>query len=106
MKRNKHRLLSKRGPKYSLDHKNWTTYHSFLHMYVHTYDEMVSDTVTEFLAEPLWLDGNGNPCKEEYSYGCQLDYKLICPDQYFVGDEVGYNISMNRDGHTAVKLLL
>ena len=69
MKRNKHRLVSKRGQKYSLDRQNWTTYHNFLHMYEHTYDEMVSAGVAECLTEPMWMDENGNECDEKDSYG-------------------------------------
>ena len=32
MQQNKHRLVSKRGQKYSLDYQNWTTYHKILHI--------------------------------------------------------------------------
>ena len=106
MKRNKHRLVSKRGQKYSLDRQNWTTYHNFLHMYEHTYEEMVSAGVAECLTEPLWVDENGNECEEEDSCGCQVKYRLTHPDRCFVGDEVGGNISMKGDGHAAGKLLL
>ena len=40
MKRNKHRLVSRRGQKYELDRHNWTTYKNFRNMYEHTYHEM------------------------------------------------------------------
>ena len=106
MKRNKHRLVSKRGQKYSLDRQNWTTYHNFLHMYEHTYDEMVSAGVAESLTEPIWMDENGNECQEKDYCGCQVKYRLTHPDRCFVGDEVGGNISMKGDGHAAGKLLL
>ena len=106
MKRNKHRLVSKRGQKYSLDKQNWTTYHNFLHMYEHTYEEMVSAGVAERLPEPVWMDRNGTPCEEDDFFGCMVKYKLTHPDLCFVGDEVGGNISMKGDGHAAGRLLL
>ena len=54
MKWNKHRLVSKRGQKYSLDRQNWTTYHNFIHMYEHRYEEMVSAGVAERLYQNLY----------------------------------------------------
>ena len=80
MKRNKHRLASKRGQKYSLDRQNWTMYHNFLHIYKHTFEEMVPAGVAECLTEPLWMDENGNECVEEDSCGCQVKYQLTSPD--------------------------
>ena len=75
-------------------------------MYEHTYKEMVSAGVAEQLPEPIWMDKNGSICKEECSFGCMVKCKLTCPDQCFVGDEVGGNISMKGDGHAAWRLLL
>lgn len=69
MKRNKYRLVSKRGQKYSLDHQNWITHHNFFDMYEHTYEEMVSLGVAEKLTDPIWMDKDGNECDEEQSFG-------------------------------------
>ena len=49
-------------------------YHNFLHMYEHTYEEMVPAGVIECLTEPLWMDENGNECEKEDSCGCQAKY--------------------------------
>ena len=106
MKRNKYRLVSRRGQKYSLDRQNWTTYHNFSDMYEHTYEEMVSSGVAEKLTNPIWLDKEGNECDEDESFGCKVNYKLIHPNQCFVGDEVGGNISMKGDGHVGGRKLL
>ena len=106
MKRNKYRLVSKRGQKYSLDRQNWTTYHNFFDMYEHTYDAMVSSGVAEKLSDPIWVDKDGNECDEEQSFGCKVRYKLLHPDQCFVGDEVGGNISMKGYGHVGGRKLL
>ena len=59
MKRNQFRMVSKRGQKYSLDWQNWTTYHNFLHVYEHTYEEMVSAGVAKKLADEVWMDKDG-----------------------------------------------
>ena len=40
---------SAKEKKYSLDRQNWTTDYNFLHMYEHTYEEMVSAGVAERL---------------------------------------------------------
>jgi len=106
MRRNKYRLVSKRGQKYSLDCQNWTTYRNFFDMYEHTYDEMVASGVAEKLTEPTWMDKDGNECGEDTCFGCRVNYKLLHPDQCFVGDEVGGNISMKGDGHVGGRLLL
>ena len=81
MKRNKYRLVSKRGQKYLLDRQNWTTYHNFLHLYKHTYyEEMVSTGVAERLDEDTWMDKDGNDCTPEDAFGCKVKYRLLHPD--------------------------
>ena len=102
MQQNKHRLVSKRGQKYSLDCQNWTTYHNFLHMY----NEMVWAGVAKELEHPVWLNRNGEVCSEEDSFGCKVKYELLHPDNCFVWNEVGGNISMRGDGHVGGRLFL
>ena len=41
MKRNKSKIVGKRGQKYKLNRQNWTTYNNFVQMYKHIIDEMM-----------------------------------------------------------------
>ena len=106
MKRNKHRIISRRGQKYELDRHNWTTYKNFHNMYKHTYHEMVEAGVAQRLPTPVWMDMHGNEVSEGDAVGCMVTHKLCHPDRCFVGDEVGGNLSMRGDGHAGGKLLL
>lgn len=99
MKRNKHKIVSKRGQKYALDRQNWTTYANFLHMYQHSINEMVDAGVAKKLDAPKWMDRNGDECEESQALGCKVTHELCHPDLCFVGDEVGGNLSMKGDGH-------
>ena len=106
MQRNKHLLVSKQGQKHSLDRQNWTTYHNFLHIYEHTYEEMVLSGVADRLEHSEWMDVHGQPCSDMASFGCMVKYRLLHPDKSFVCDEVGGNISMKGDGNVGGKLFL
>ena len=99
MKRNKNRIVSKRGQKYTLDRQKWTTYANFLDMYMHIIKEMVDAGLAEPYDEPKWMNGNGEECSEAEALGCKVTHKLSHPDYCFVGDEVGGNLSMKGDGH-------
>ena len=105
MKRNKHRLVSKRDLKYYIHRQNWTTYHNILLVYEYTYEEMVSAGVAEKLPEPTWMDKDGNPCEEEDPFGYMVKYKLSHLDQCFIGNKVRGNISVKGDGHSTRRLL-
>ncbi len=52
------------------------------------------------------MDHVENQCNEANAYGCKVTHKLIRPDMYICGDEVGGNLSMKGDGNEAWKLLL
>ena len=106
IRRNKHKLVSKRGQKYELNRQKWTTYANFVDMYSHTYQEIVDAGVAEELLEPVWLDRDGKECPEEKSFGCQVTHQLIHPELCICGDEVGGNLSMKGDGHVGGQLLL
>ncbi len=67
---------------------------------------MVLAGVAECLPEPVWMDENGNQCKEKYARGCKVKYQLKHPERCFDGDELGGNISMKGDGYAACELLL
>ena len=99
MKRNRSRIVSKRGQKYTLDRQKWTTYANFLDMYYHCINEMVDAGIAEKYDEPKWLNMNGEECSEAEALGCKVTHKLCHPELCFVGDEVGGNLSMKGDGH-------
>ena len=97
LKRNKNKIVSKRGQKYELNRQNWTTYANFVHMYNSIIDEMVEAGVAERLDEPVWMDRDGKICLEDDAFGCKVHHKIVRPDMCICGDEVGGNISMKGD---------
>ena len=106
LKRNKTKIVSRRGQKYELNRQNWTTYANFVHMYDHTISEMIDCGVAVRLDEPVWMDRQGNICEEDEAFGCKVFHQLSRPDMCICGDEVGGNLSMKGDGHIAGKTLL
>jgi len=106
LKRNKNKIVSKRGQKYELNRQNWTTYTNFVHMYNNIIDEMVDAGVAEKLDEPVWMDRDGNICSEQEAYGCKVHHQIVRPDMCLCGDEVGGNISMKGDGHVGGELFV
>ena len=106
LKRNKNKIVSKRGQKYELNRQNWTTYANFVHMYNNVINEMVEAGVAERLDEAVWMDRDGNVCLEDSAFGCKVQHKIVRPDMCICGDEVGGNISMKGDGHVGGELYL
>ena len=106
LKRNKTKLVSRRGQKYELNRQNWTTYANFVHMYDHTISEMIECGVAIKLDTPVWMDRQGNICEEGAAFGCKVFHQLVRPDMCVCGDEVGGNLSMKGDGHIAGTKLL
>ena len=106
MRRNKSKIVGKRGQKYELNRQNWTTYNNFVQMYKHIIDEMVDAGLAVELDEPVWMNRDGNICPEHEAFGCKVHHKVIHPELCFCGDEVGGNISMKGDGHHGGELLL
>ena len=106
LKRNAHKIISKRGQKYELDRQNWTTYANFVNMYDQCIEQMVRAGVAKKRIEPAWMDEKGQVCDESQAYGCKVTHDLIHPDWCLVGDEVGGNISMKGDGHAGGRLYL
>ena len=100
MKRNRSRIVSKCGQKYTLYRQKWTTYANFLDIYKHCITEMVDAGVAEKYDEPKWLNMNGEECCEAEALGCKVTHKLCHPELCFVGDKVGGNLLMKGDGHT------
>ena len=106
IKRNKDKLVSKRGQKYELNRQKWTTYANFVDMYKHTYQEMIEAGVAKKLTEPTWMDADGRICRESEAFGCKVTHHLIHPDMCICGDEVGGNLCIKLDGHVGGELLL
>ena len=107
LKRNSHRIVSKRGQKYELDRQNWTTYANFVNMYDQCIDQMVRVGVAKKRDKAVWMDKSGNVVRDEsHAFGCKVTHDLIHPDWCLVGDEVGGNISMKGDGHVGGRLYL
>ena len=53
------------------------------------------------------MDGkDGNPCNEEASFECMVNYKLSNLDLFFEYNEDGGNISMKRYSHATGRLLI
>ena len=89
MKRNRHRIVSKRGQKYELDRQNWTTYANFADMYNHCSHEMEHAGVAKRLEEPTWMTRDGVQCTADDAYGCKVTHAIIRPEMCLCGDEVG-----------------
>lgn len=107
VKRNSHRIKSKRGQKYELDWQNWTTYANFVNMYDQCIDQMVRAGVACKRDNAVWMDKNGkNVSDESLAFGCKATHDLIHPNWYIVGDEVGGNISIKGDGNVGGRLYL
>ena len=59
LRRNAHRIVSKRGQKYKMDRDNWTTFRNFLNMYDNVIEEMCDAGVVEKLDSPVWMNRDG-----------------------------------------------
>ncbi len=69
MKRNRSRIVHKRGQEYTFDRQKWTTFANFLDMYNHCINEMVDAGVAEKYDEPKWLNMNGEESSEAKALG-------------------------------------
>ena len=106
MRRNRHKIVSKRGQKYELDRQNWTTYANFAHMYNHCAIEMEQAGVARNVEDPVWMNREGHVCTSDEAFGCKVTHEIIRPDMCICGDEVGGNICMAGDGHVGGELFL
>ena len=102
LRRNKHRLVSKRGRKFSLNRTEWCTFANFAKMYDLIYEEMVGAGVgvAVKLDVPILVDVHGNEVEDEAkAYGRKCTHKILLPENCYVFDETGGNINMKMDGH-------
>ena len=85
MKRNGHRLRSKKGKKYAYDRKMFTMYLNFTDMYEFVYEAMVTGGIAVKWDEPMWMDQEGNEVQlEEDVFGMKVTIKVIWPDLGFI----------------------
>ena len=72
----------------------------------HCIREMVDAGIAIELEQPVWMDQEGNEYDKESVHGCKVTHKIIRPDMYVCGDEVGGNMSIEGDRNVSGKLLL
>lgn len=100
MKRQGHRIVSKRGQKHELDRQNWSACHDFSNMRDRCADEMIDAGIAELIPDPVHMSREGaiadNP-KEAFGY--EETHRITYPDHAIVADELGGNISQKGDGH-------
>ena len=66
---------------------------------------MVCAKVPEVLPTPIWMDHNGNECRESEALGCQVTHRLCHPKLCVASDKVGGKISMEGDGNVGQQKL-
>ena len=105
-KRNKHKIIGKRGQKYELSCQNWTTYNNFVLIYSHMVGKLVHAKLTVNSDYPAWENKIRKLCTNDKVYGYKVYHKIVRPRLYFCGDKVDGNISMKSDGQNRGELLL
>ena len=100
MRRNNYRLRSKVGRRFAVDRSNFTSYLNFRDMYDHVEYVMVNESkVANKLDEPVWMNEKGYIGEEESeAYGLKVTIDLHRPDMCIVMDEVGCNLTQEKDG--------
>ena len=77
MKRNKSKIVGKRGQKYELSRQNWTTYNNFVQMHNHIIGELVDAGLAVKLDHTIWMNRSGKECDESEAFGCKVHHKII-----------------------------
>ena len=72
---------------------NLSSFTNFVDMYDNIHNEMMFTGVAGRINQPIWLDSEGRPCKEEVSFGSMMAHRLIYQDNCFMAYEVGANTS-------------
>ena len=100
MRRNGHRLKSKVGKRFAVDRSNFTSYLNFRDMYDHIEDVLVNESkVATKFDNPVWMNKEGKIVNDESeTYGAKVTIDLHRPDMCVVLDEVGCNLSQEKDG--------
>ncbi len=104
LKRNSHRIVSKRGEKFASNRADWSTYKIFEEMYNHIYIEMEDAGLTAPFDSPVLMDLNGNIVADGEGestthFGLPVTHQLIHPDHLLFMDEIWINTNQKGDGH-------
>ena len=106
-KRNKHKLVSKRGVQFGHNRSEWCKYDNFQNMYQLVYEAMEHAGVATKLAEPEWQNKMGETVNSQAeACGEKVAYKITHADHILYVDEVGNNTSQRDDGHKGEKYLV
>ena len=99
LKRNRHRLRSKKGRKFGCNRSNYSSYLNFMDMYEHIMDVLVNTSkIGRKIDQAVWMTKDGEVVTDEMKgYGCKVDMILERPDMGIVMDEVGCNLSQEMD---------
>ena len=99
MSRNGNKLKSKNGRKYAVDRSNFTSYLNFKDMYDQIEEVLVESNLAKYFPEPVYMNQNGDIVNNECeSYGCKVKIDLMYRDLCITMDEVGCNLTQERDG--------
>ena len=100
IRRKGHLIRSKSGKKYAIDRSNFTTYLNFRDMYDHIEDVLVNDyKVARKFDVPVWMNSEGKIVEDQrHAFGCKVTIDIHRPDMCIVFDEVGCNITQEKDG--------
>ena len=101
LRRNGHRIVSKRGAKFACNRADWTTKDNIAQMYDIIYDAMVDARVAEKLDAPIFLDEGGREVSDEDRFGQLVDTILTKPEYVMFADETGCNTNQKGDGNIA-----
>ena len=104
--RNSDKIVTRKGEKFEMDRSNWTTYHNFDQMYLRFGEEMEHAKVAEKLAEPVWMNREGEIVDEYDAFGCKVTHRIDRPDMILCMDEVGCNTCQKGDGNVGGEKLI
>jgi hypothetical protein len=101
LRRNGHRIVTKRGQKFESNRADWCKEVYIRQMYDVIYDNMVEAGIAEKLAQPVFMDANGDVVDKDdpNRLGLECDIKITHPDYLLFADETGCNTSQRKDGH-------
>jgi hypothetical protein len=99
MRRNAHRLVTKRGERFASNRADWSKMSYIKQMYDVIYDQLVDARVARLREIPVFMNRAGEIVDESEKYGEPVDIDVLHPDYILFGDETGCNTSQQKDGH-------
>ena len=108
LRQKRHLIRSKSGKRYALDRSNFTAYLNFRDMYDHIEDVLVTDSkVAKRFNTPVLMNTDGENVEDEsQAFGCKVNIDIHRPDMRIVLDEVGCNITQEKDSAKGGQLYL